>query len=290
MPDQIIWTGPDGVSIDLTDTSAGFSVLAAGTSGLRSNAYEMTTASFASYDGTSVYSVKAPAREMTLGVLVEAAGGRSLAQQIRTLIRAMRPKAGMGALTASWANGNHRSIGCYCIAGLEGSEDADATLAGYWWKALLRFYAPDPWWQGAERTVRFGLGAPTAFFPIPPVTLSPSVVQGQFSVDLSDADTDSFPLWTITGPGSSLTLANRTSGRSLTVNVSLGAGESLTIDTRPGRESVRLGTGQNAMPAVAGFPDLWPLVEGVNDLSVTLSNATAATEIVGSYRPRYSGV
>lgn len=290
MAERFWWTSADGQSIDLTDTGRGYSVQANGTTGLRSVSYRFTTSQYANIDGETVESVAAEANRPTLGLLLRADNEGDLRQRMRGLVRTMRPKAGMGALTVATEVGEYRSLPCYLESGLEGDQSDDSHLPGAWWRAVLRFYAPDPWWVGEERTVRMGLSAPVPFFPLPPVTLSSSTVQGQFSVDLSDSDAPSFPLWTVTGPGSTLVLTNRTTGRKLTVNVSLDAGETLTVDTRPGRESIRLGDGFNAMPAVQGYPDLWPLVEGVNDLTMSLTNATADTQIVGIYRPRYSGV
>jgi hypothetical protein len=129
--------------------------------------------------------------------------------------------------------------------------------------------APDPWWYGDTQIINFGLGAPTLFFPIPPVTLSPGTVQGVFTVDLSDTDAPTYPVWTITGPGSALLLANQTTGRSIEVNASLAAGESMTIDTRPGFQSVRRGDGTNLMAALASDPAMWPLIEDVNQVSAS---------------------
>ena len=290
MAERFFWIAADGSTIDLTDEGAGYSVQANGTRGLRSVGYRFSTAQFAGADGETVRRVSADANRPSLGMLIRANGEQELRARMRGLVRAMRPMAGMGTLSVATETGERRALGCYLESGLEGDQSDDTHMPGLWWRMVLRFYAPDPWWVGEERTVKFGLGTPTPFFPIPPVNLSPSVVQGQFSVDLADSDAPSFPVWTVTGPGSSLVLTNQTTGRSLSVNVSLAVGESLIVDTRPGRESIRLGSGVNAMPAVQGYPDLWPLVEGVNQLSVSLTGATAATQIEGSYRPRFSGV
>jgi len=287
--DQILWTSADGKLTNLTDMTAGYFHLGDGTTGLASPTYDMVTDQYASTDGVTVQAIRAEARTLTLGLMIRGETKAEFRDKARALVRDMRPKAGMGTLSVLNEVGESRSIGCYYAGGLEGDRSRAVNGVGLHWKFVAQFYAPDPWWLGNERTVRFGLGAPVPFFPIPPVTLSASTVQGQFALDLSEMDAPAYPVWTVTGPGSALTLANLSTGRSLTVNVILAAGESLVIDTRPNRESVRLGSGTNAMPNVVGYPDLWPLVEGVNSLSVTLTGATAATLIEGLYRPRYAG-
>jgi hypothetical protein len=288
--ERFVWTSADGKVIELTDPVAGLSVQANGTRGLRSVTYQFTTERFAGMDGETVRAITAEPTRPSLGLLLRARDEAELRQRMRMLVRAMRPKAGMGTLSVGTETGETRNLGCYLEGGLEGDQSDDTHMPGMWWRAVLRFYAPDPWWLGSERIVKFGLGAPIPFYPIPPVALSSSTVQGQFTLDLSDMDEPTFPVWTVTGPGSMLVLTNRTSGRSLTVNVDLAAGDTLTVDTRPNLESIRLGNGTNAMPAVLGYPDLWPLIDTVNDLQVSLTGATAATQIVGSYRPRYAGI
>jgi len=291
MPEQFVWTSGDGATtIDLTDESAGYSVNAAGTAGLRSVGYELTTTRYAGIDGEAVNAIHATPNEPTLGLLVEADGEADLRAKIRGLVRAMRPKVGAGTLTVSNETGDSRSLICYCTDGLPGQEDTSSILVGSWWRAALKFYAPDPWWLGDQQTISVGLGVGSNFFPMPPVSLAPSSVQGQFKVDLSDSDSPAFPVWTIIGPGSSLVLTNNTTGHSLTVNQSLTAGQSLVIDTRPGSQSVRLGDGTNVMTAVSGYPDLWSLAETVNTVTAALAGATTASRITATYQPRYAGI
>jgi hypothetical protein len=291
MAERIVWTSGDGATtIDLTDEAAGYTVNAAGTAGLRSVGYELTTTRYAGIDGETVNAIHATPNEPTLGLLVEADGEADLRTKIRGLVRTMRPKAGPGTLTVSNETGESRSLTCYCTDGLPGQEDTNSILDGAWWRAALQFYAPDPWWLGDEQTVSIGLGAPTNFFPFFPLVLASSTVQGRFAVDLSDSDTPAFPVWTITGPGSSLVLTNNTTGRSLTVGASLASGETMVVDTRRGYQSVRRGDGTNLLGSVDGYPDLWSLAESVNSITAALNGATSNSRIVGSWQPRYAGI
>lgn len=290
MAEQFVWTAADGSSITLTDETAGYSVLANGTSGLRSVTYEMTTNRYATIDGSTVQAIYAAPNEPTLGLMLQANSESEFRTKARQLVRLMRPKAGPGTLTVANETGERRSLACYCVAGLEGDHAVDVTLPGSWWRMLLRFYAPDPWWSGPLQSVNFGLGAPTTFFPIFPLVLSSSTVQGQFTVDLSDMDAPSYPVWTITGPGSGLVLTNESTGRQIQVNAELAADETMVIDTRPGLQSIRRGDGVSLMSALASDPALWPLIEGVNVVTAALTDATAASRITGVFAPKYAGI
>lgn len=290
MPDRVVWVGANGQRIDLTDHKAGYTVTADGTRGLSSVTYSMTTEEYAGVDGTTVQAIKAEPNEPTLGLHLRAHDERDLRTKVRGLVHAMRPQAGQGQLMVTTAWGEQRTLDCYCIGGLEGDEAPDVTSPGRWFKAALKFYAADPWWYGPERKIDVGLNNPPPFFPIFPLVLAPSQVQGEFVVDLSDCDAPAYPLWKILGPGSGLVLANTTTGRSIEVDVALALGDVLSINTRPGFQSVRLADGTNVLDALTSDPALWPLIVGVNEISVQLSDATEDSRITGSYVPRYAGV
>ena len=290
MVDQMVWSAPDGSTVNLSDWSGGYYQLGDNTTGLRSPTYDLATSRFAGVDGTTVTAVRANPAEPTVALLIEASTKQLFRAKARALVRAMRPKAGPGTLTVTTEWGDSRSLSCYCTGGLEGDQANNVGGSGLWWRMVLKFYAPSPWWQGDERTITFGLSAPSAFFPIPPVLLSASNIQGALSIDLSDADAPSFPVWTITGPGSALTLSNTTTGRSIQLNTPIGDGQTVVIDTRPGLQSVRDGSGVNLMGSLASDPALFPLVEGVNQVSALMAGAGAASSITGVYRPSYAGI
>lgn len=238
--EQILWTPADGSTpIDLTDPSSGYSAEAEGTHGFRSPVYRFATSTFSGLDGALVDAVNVEPARPTLGLLIEAGSEAQLRSRLRALIHAMRPKAGPGTLTVVTEDGVRRSLTAYLEAGLEGDESERTHLPGRWWRAALRFFAPTPWWEADAETVSSGLGGGEPFFPLPPVKLSPSLVAGKFSIDCSDSDAPAYPVWTITGPGSNLVLTNNTTGRTISVSVTLAAGETLVINTRPGFQSVR---------------------------------------------------
>jgi hypothetical protein len=44
------------------------------------------------------------------------------------------------------------------------------------------------------------------------------------------------------------------------------------------------------MGSLGSDPALWPLVDGVNQISAQLTGATSASRISATYRPRYAGI
>lgn len=302
MAEQYLWTPADGgPSIDLSDEAAGYSVEADGTRGLRSLPYRFTTAQYAGVDGDEVLAIRAEANRPQLAMLLQADSEAQLRTRARALVHAMRPKAGPGLLTVANETGERRRLRCYVEAGLEGDESEDTSMPDRWWKFLLKLYAPRPWWEGEQVNVDFGLAAPSNFFPFFPLVLSASTVQGQQTIDLSDTDAPTYPVWTVTGPGSSLVLRNtvttiefddvtgepveKKSSRTIEITTVLGDGQTLVIDTRPGRQIVYRGdlaegdAGWNLMDALSSDPALWPLVDGVNEVSALLTGAGPASRI-----------
>lgn len=300
MSERFVWSPADGSpDIDLTDEDAGFSWEAEGTRGLRSTSYSFVTSTSAGVDGEDVQAVRAEASHPSLGLLVRATSTAEFRARCRRLVHAMRPKAGPGTLTVTTEDGESRRLACYVEGGLEGDESNDTTLPGRWWRLVLKLYAPKPWWLGDPVTVDFGLAAPSIFLSatLPmPRTLSSSTIQGQRDIDLSDSDDAAYPVWTVTGPGVGLTLRNLTTGQVIQVDATLGDGQTMVIDTRPGHQEVRRGDldefdpAANLMGELAGDPALWPLIENVNRVSALLGGAGPKSRIAAVYQPRYAGV
>lgn len=167
---------------------------------------------------------------------------------------------------------------------------------GIWRKgvqqAVLQFYAADPFWYDESlTTVTFTSGtALAAFFPIPNattgsfITLTASEVFASTTVD-NEGDAPVFPVWTIAGPASSIALRNTTTGKSIAFSgLSLTAGQTLTVDTRPGSTEITVG-GSSVASYLTDASELWPLELGDNVVSVELAGTLAGTTAASlSYR------
>jgi hypothetical protein len=299
-----LWTAPDGSTTDLSAWSTGTYVLADGTAGHFAPGYEFTAQGFAGVDGQTLQQVTARPAEPVLGVDMVAADDAELRARVRALAHALRPRAGQGTLRAVADDGTQRTLPCYYREGLE----KGVHTAGRF-RVALQFWSSSPWWRGTPFTWGYGLAPARPFFPIPPVTLSATTIEGTATVDLSDTDAPSFPRWTITGPGSQLTLRNTwqrldDAGRlttltaELVLNAPIGDGQLVAIDTRPGHQSVRRATrdpagtlvlGESLFGSLASDPAMWPLVDGVNTVSALLTNAGPASRIDLEADRLYSG-
>lgn len=290
-----LWTAANGIITDLSEWSAGTYVVGDGTGGHLAPTYDFVTQETTGVDGEQLQQVNAQAGSPVLAIDLVASDGAELRQRLRSLAHALRPRAGLGKLTAVADDGTARSLPCYYRKGLE-----SGTYRVTRYRAALEFWAPSPWWRGEQLTFAYGLAAPSAFFPILPLTLSPSTISGQTTFDLSDTDAPTFPRWTITGPGSQLTLRNtwqvidedglpQTRTGELVLTTPIGDGRVVTIDTRPGRQSIRLDDGTSLFGSLASDPAMWPLVDGVNTVTALLTAAGAASRIAVVADRLYSG-
>jgi hypothetical protein len=231
-----LWQAPDGSVTDLSAWGAGNHVVDDGTVGILAPEYEFTSEGFAGLDGELLQNVTAGPGQPSLALDLTATDPVEFRSRLRGLAHALRPRAGIGALSAVADDGSTRTLPCYYRKGLE-----TGTYRATRYRAVIQFWAPSPWWRGDPVTPSWGLAAPTPFFPFPPLVLAASTIVGSVTVDLSDTDAPTFPRWTVTGPGDQLTLRNDSTGAQLVLNQAIGDGQVLVIDTRPGMQSIMLG-------------------------------------------------
>lgn len=100
-------------------------------------------------------------------------------------------------------------------------------------------------------------------------------------------DVPSYPVWQLTGPFTSITATNSTTGKSWTIGYTAGSGDTLTLDTTPGRTSLVNVSGVNQWDKLITGYQLWPVVGGTNTLAVSVNGATSASQARLTYTPRY---
>jgi len=292
---QWLWTAANGAITDLSAWGAGYFVTA-DIGGHLAPEYGFVTQAFAGVDGEQLQAVTAAGRSTTLGLDLVAADGADLRVKVRALAHALRPRAGIGKLTAVGDDGSARTLPAFYRKGLEGG-----VYRAYRYRTVLEFWSPSPWWRGEPITEPWSLAASSSFFPILPLVLSSTTITGDRTIDLSDTDSPTYPVWTVTGPGSQLTLQNtwagvdeygapQTMSADVVLNAAIGDGQTVTIDTRPGRQSiVRVADGVSLFGSLASDPALWPLVDGVNTVSALLTGAGPASSIALTADRLYSG-
>ena len=132
----------------------------------------------------------------------------------------------------------------------------------------------EPWVPGGDAT----------WFPFPPLELRGSILSGRRDV-VNPGDVDSWPLWTVTGPGSRLDVVHHDTGQTITYDAAIPAGQVVRIDTRPGSRSVTSAAGDNLMPNVSSDPEFWPLLGGVNDVSLTMPGTSEDSDVSLTWTP-----
>lgn len=182
-----------------------------------------------------------------------------------------------------------REIPVDYAGGLEG--DFDDAYHGTWEKRVLEFKATEALWRGEPVRVskqtdtadaKPFLSATQPFFP---VILADSTVAGQLTVDVQ-GDAPTYPVWTITPPGSDLLIRNRDTGARFYLDGLLT--ETIHLDMEIGRLwSASDPTGETYWDRVDEDFRMFALQPGRNQLDFSLVGATDASEVNVTYSPRF---
>ncbi|MCZ4506930.1 phage tail family protein [Streptomyces sp. ActVer] len=289
----VAFTDPYGAVTMLSDWENGW-LLQPGAKGLDMPSYQFTTDESPGIDGYELRDVRAQGKEIVLPLAFWMHDSRAayLARR-RSFIRSLNPKRGVGTLTLTQPDGAARSIRAYYAGGLEGDESRDAA-GERWCINAITFGCPSPYWIGAEVSQEWRAAAGGTFFPILPLVVGDSQVLGEVTVD-NDGDDVAYPVWTITGPATSVSLTNTitdplsgdTIVKELVLTHTIVGGDVIVIDTRERRQTAVLNGVTNLWPDLSDDSELWPLEAGINHLDLTVAGSTSATSVRMTYQPRY---
>jgi hypothetical protein len=227
-------------------------------------------------DGSRYRGSRHAARDVILPIVT--GGVRFGRAELRRLASVLDPARGMGALRS---NPGGRELSCVYRAGLESlSEDFP-----HWSRANLLFRATDPFWHDGVYQVRDFVPSEivTEWFPIFPLSISPTNVFGEFSVN-NNGDADAWPEVDVHGPGDDFRFTNMTTSRFLAITGNIPAGGVLRVTTEPGNRGVALGN-DNWFSRLERGSSLWQLVPGFNTLRVQFR--TEASRVAIRWRLRY---
>ena len=236
--------------------------------------------------GTIVQAVTVEPRELHLPVMIIDDDRAGAMTRARALMQTLDPLAGDGRLIFS-QDGVDRVLNCRYQKGFTDDGNGDMQQANFV-KAMLTFYAGDPYWQdAAAQSYTFeGGSAGGSFFPILPITLVNPNIYAASKVDNS-GDVEAWPIITIKGPGRNPVVKNLSTGKSMEFALTLSRSSKLIIDTRPRYKTVRLATGQNMFYTITPGSSLWPLVRGSNQVQIGLLDPDVDSQITFSYTCRY---
>lgn len=279
-------TGGDGVFWDLTNLDARV-LLMPGHTGFDAPPTTAFVDGTPGLPGAAWQGSHDDARTISIPVYLEGSTRSEAVALRRALVSSVHHTRGLATVCVAEPDGYRRYLQCVYTGGAEGAEGTDnAGLA--WCVYTLLFAAYDnPYWFGDVVTpTPWTVASPQAFFPLKPAvfTLSSSQVLGGTLID-NTGDVDAYPVWTLKGPATSLTLT--LGSETVVVNSTLSAGQTLIIDTDPRSQTITDGTGANRWADVASGFDLWALPPGVNAVTVTVGGGGAATQLSVAYQPRY---
>jgi hypothetical protein len=268
--DEIItWVDPDGAETVLSDQ------------GTARVSYEMAgrfmpPVSFIEddvpqHDGARLREVRVAPREVVVPVAVVGADQAEVRTTLRSLLRLLNPKRGNGRLRVTAPDGTVRDLTCRYSQGLEIEEKFEKFVG--WQRAVVVLRAVDPfWYDTAPTSATYTTGSQTTFFPFFPLVLNSDTVFGTQVID-NTGDVEAFPVWTVHGPCSSITLTNTTTGEVTDLPVALTASQVVTIDTRPFRKTVTRDDGTNLYGSLTTASVLWNLPTGLSTITVELPGA-----------------
>lgn len=282
---QVTWTDPHGRVTQFTDWENGW-VLQPGARGLDMPSYAFTTDESPGIDGHEVRQVRAQAKEIVLPLAFWCDDSRAAyLRRRRAFIRSLNPKLGPGTLTVVQPDGEIRTITCYYTGGMEGDESLDAS-GMRWTMTTITFSCPSPFWAGETVHLDFHTQQNGLFLPLLPLRVRDSQVLGGVIVD-NPGDDVAYPVWTLHGPASSVSLINRTTGQRIEFEYALSPTRTITIDTRPRSQTVVHSDGGNLWPTLSDDSDLWGLEPDRNELELVVLGSDTTTSLALEYTPRY---
>lgn len=309
----LTWISAQGVSIPLTGDisfdNAGV-IVQPGLKGFDSPPITLVLDELPSQDGSAFRSKRSPTRELFIPLFLWAPDRSQYLMLRRSLINAMSPDMGIGTLDVQEpAMGTRRSIQCYLSSGMEG-DDTQSLNNGFTYGSYgVILHAPDPYWYGEALTevltlsttppINFFTGKSrgaadeaTGPFMVPGLHLSSNYIPSGNRTLTITGGVNSWPIWKVESSGATaFTLWNKTSGKKLMLNHTFGAGDTITIDCRPGHKTVISQNAGNVYSELGPDPQFWPLLSGVNTVEVDLqgSGLDVNGTVTLTYEPRYRG-
>ncbi len=225
--------------------------------------------------GSRARGVRHLARDFVLPIWVTAADEVALRTAMRQLVVRMDPKRGAGTIRVTSPGGDQREITCMVVDGLGMLEHLGETSGPTVQRVTLLMRAHDPYWQAAaDEGMTIESGDRPSLFPFFPLRLSSSEVFAEITVT-NTGDVDAWPVWTVDGPASSITIRDLRNGKHFTLNLAdeLTLGESVVIDTRPGRKSVTKSDGTDLFGDLTTASSFWPLWPGATAVRIELTGS-----------------
>lgn len=288
MSETFEWLDPDGVSLTIGGPSTTTYQVDWDAGGRFMPKIEAQVDQVPDQPGGLLRSTRHGVHEFVLPLSIAASTEADLRSILRSLVDRMDPTRGVGRIRVTSPVGDQREINCVYAAGLEVEEKTDVS-GPLLQKVPVAFAAYDPYWYDVSPISKvFTLTSVPNFFPIFPIRLTASQLVVDDTV-LNGGSVETWPVWTVTGPGGQVKLTNTTTNQTLSLpNINLTAGQVLTIDTRPGVKTVTLNDGTNMFGSIDhAVSSLWSLRRGANAIRLEMASINVASSLSVSYYQRY---
>ncbi|WP_129692313.1 phage distal tail protein [Gottfriedia acidiceleris] len=236
--------------------------------------------------GAVLRAFKVKPRDIDIPLFIKASSEIELRNLVRSTLRMVNPLKRDGQIKVVSSDGSQRVLNCRYTGGFEGDEGQENSGI-LWQKTLLTFRAFDPFWYDSSTVVQtFTTGQPATFFPFFPLRLSSSTVFADIAIN-NRGDVETYPEWIVKGPGDGIVIRNLTTGEVINLNTTLSIGETLIINTKPLKKSIKKTDGTNLFSSQSDDSSFWALQPGQNSIRIEMSNATTDSSVQLSYTPRY---
>ncbi len=270
-----IWRDPDGVDHQISGLNPAqfpYFEVEEGFSGQFVPPRSVTRKAVAFQPGSRTRTIRTETREMDVPLVVaerDRAALYTTVEDVATWFALYDDPERTGQFIHIRPDGTTRYVDAHYQSGLEG-RGGGGTSGPDWQRFPLVLASDDPFWYAEEIRHAWGLNEPvTRFFPTGiPLRLTGAALFASPLI-FNPGHRETWPIWTIRGPGNELVLRNLTTGELLRYGVTLGAGEALTIDTRPRRKFAQHSDGTRRYAQAGSW--LWALARGPNQLQIEYS-------------------
>lgn len=233
------WTGWDGSVWHLSDPASGVLLTQAGTRGLSMPPVTRYTSTSPALAGSRNRGSRTAERDVFWPLFVRSSGGsQAFVDLERAFWATMHPdKPGVWSVTLP--DGSKRSLGCRFMDDGNASFTMIPTIRG-WAVYGVTLVAEQPYWEGDAIARTWAVDDPTPFFggttggSGPTFYISSGSAITSATID-NPGDVDTFPVYTIIGPTTSVSVGY--AGNVVTLGT-LAAGAVRIIDTNPDRLTV----------------------------------------------------
>lgn len=234
-------------------------------------------------DGGIFRHTKRAIREIDLPIVIIGSDRADTEAKLRRLSNILQNTSGATTLTATYANGDVYYLNVYYVGGAETVfGDASGSTYATW---VVTLQAANPFWTStaAQTFTVVQNNQGRGLLPrLSKLQITSTSAVGTVTVNNTNGDVPSYPVWKVYGPLSNLTVTSGTVG--FTYSGTVNAGEVLTIDTATG--TVVDGLGVNKYANLASAPKFFALPPGTTSINVNGTGATASTVISCTYYPR----